>query len=114
MSRKSRFFFAGFIIVAAVSAVGLLFFWSQKPDKVRELKDKYNGKYVGWSENEVVSDLGKPRRTLGYHFPFPERHPGQKTLVFGVEGGELYTSFEPRDEDWICFDCSYLPDGAVF
>ena len=107
--------FFAVISVAAIIVVSQLKPRDDFGDQIREWRNKF----VGMSEAQMIARFGPPKHTFEGHYgnpplSFTSQHPAAKTLVFDVEGGTLYVSFEMEGSTSVCFCCDFLPHGSAF
>ena len=76
---------------------------------------------VGSTETAVRDRYGQPKHEFAGHYGNPppdwtQQFKGEvKSAVFGrLGGGEIYVTFEKRDDQWMVISNSYLPRGAAF
>jgi hypothetical protein len=77
-----------------------------------------DGRCVGWTEKQIKDRFGEPSHQWSGFYGKPPAtytllHPSAVSMVYERFTGTLYVSVEPVNGEWVCFECTWAPNGCI-
>ena len=111
--RKHLILIGAVVLIVMAGALSLIYYWM-----CPEFGSRTNA-YVGMTRAQAIAKWGMPTRLWPGHYglmpkTYTDKHPKVRTMVYQNSCGELYMSFDPVGNKWICFSSSWLPRGGAY
>jgi hypothetical protein len=108
----------GLVALSAGAALIVYLYWGNLFDPMERGRRVVASDYVGRTKASVTEEYGPPTREWNgcYGKPPPnylKLHGQAVTLIYERFTGTLYLSFDPVDDEWVCFSSHWVPNGIA-